>query len=154
MARDMSAGVELLTEKNNGYTTEARRAYDKKLVNTMMEPGQPGDFLFFLNEYRDLLEEIRPTRHDERHKDIILQALPPEYERLRTASYERRDFGLDDICHMVHNMYVDNLSRSVNPKPIAGHGIAMQLVGHANSDVQCKCCKRVGHVTQDCAILN
>ena len=35
--------------------------------------------------------------HHERYEDIILQALPPEYERVRTASYERRDFGLDDI---------------------------------------------------------
>ena len=51
----MSAGVEVLTEKNNRYTTEARMAYHEELVSTMMEPGQPDDFLFFVNEYRDLL---------------------------------------------------------------------------------------------------
>ena len=42
------------------------------------------------------------TLHDERYEDIILQALPPEYERVRTASYERRDFGLDGIRHSTH----------------------------------------------------
>ena len=67
------------------------------------------------------------TVQDERYGDIVLQALPPEYERVRTASYERRDFGLDDIRRMVHTMYVDNLSRSVNAKPVVGRGIAMPV---------------------------
>ena len=75
--------------------------------------------------------------HDERYEDIILQALPPKYERVRTASYERRDFGLDNIRHMVNTMYVDNISRSVSAKPVAGCGIAMQVAGHTSSDVQC-----------------
>ena len=44
-----------------------------------------------------------------------------------------KDFGLDDIRHMVHTMYVDNLSRSVNAKPVAGRDIAMQVVGHTTS---------------------
>ena len=69
------------------------------------------------------------TVHDERYDDITLQVIPPEYERIRTASYERRGFGLDDIRHMVHTMYVENLSRSVNAKPVAGRRIAMQVVG-------------------------
>ncbi|CAN0068573.1 unnamed protein product, partial [Laminaria digitata] len=96
-----------LTEKYNGHTKEARRACHEKLVNTKMEPGQdPDDLCFVLDECRDLLEEMGQTVHDERYEDIILQALPPEYESVRTASYERRDFGLDDIRHMVHTMYV------------------------------------------------
>ncbi|CAN0516343.1 unnamed protein product, partial [Laminaria digitata] len=143
-----------LTEKYNGHTKEARRACHEKLDNTKMEPGQdPDDLFFVLDECRDLLEEMGQTVHDERYEDINLQALPPEYERVRTASYERRDFGLEDIRHMIHTMYVDNLSRSVNAKPVAGRGIAMQVVGHTSSDVQCNYCKGVGHVTQDCAIL-
>ena len=93
------------------------------------------------------------TVHDERYEDIILQALPSEYERIRTASYERRDFGLNGIQHMVHTMYVDNLSRSFNSKPIAGHGIAMKVMGDNSSDVKCNYCKGVGHVIQDCAVL-
>ncbi|CAN0176458.1 unnamed protein product, partial [Laminaria digitata] len=143
-----------LTEKFNGHTKEARRACHEKLVNTKMEPGHDPDHLFFdLDECRDLLEEMGQTVHDERYEDTILQSLPPEYERVRTASCERWDFGLEDIRHMVHTMYVDNLSRSGNAKPVAGRGIAMQVVGQTSSDVQCSYCKGVGNVTQDCAIL-
>ena len=93
------------------------------------------------------------TVQDERYGDIVLQALPPEYERVRTASYERRDFWPDDIRHMVHTMYVDSLSRSVNAKPVAGRGVDMQVVGHTSSDVQRNYCKGFEHVTLDCAIL-
>ena len=130
--------MEGLTEKYNGHTKETRRACHEKLVNTKVEPGQdPDDLFFVLDECRDL-EEMGQTVHDERCEDIILQARPPECERVRTASYKKRDFGLDDIRHMVHTMhYVDNLSRSVNAKPVAGRGIAMQVVGHTSSGVQC-----------------
>ena len=107
-----------------------------------MEPGQDQDDLFFvLDECRDLFEEMEQTLHDERCKDIILQALPPEYESVQTASYERRVFGLDGIRHMVHTMYVDNLSRAVNAEPVAGRGIAMQVVGHTRIDQQCTTAK-------------
>ena len=105
-----------------------------------MGPGQDPDDLFF--EYRDLLEEMGQTVHDERYEVIILQALPSEYERVRTASYERRDFGLDDIRRMVSTMCVNNLSRSSNSKPVAGRGIAIQVVGDSSSDVKCNYCKR------------
>ena len=42
---------------------------------------------------------------------------------------------------MVHTMYVENLSRFVNARPVAGRGIAIQAVGHTSSDVQCNSCK-------------
>ena len=143
-----------LNEKYNSHTKEARRACHEKLVNTKMEPGQdPDDFFFILDKCRDRLEEMGQTMHDERYEDIILQALPAEYERVRIASYEKRDFGLDDIRHMVHTMYVDNLSRPVNHKPVAGRGIAMQATGHKISDVRCNYCKGVGHLKRDCATL-
>ena len=106
-----------------------------------MEPGQhPDDFFFVLDECCDVLGDMGQTLHDQRHENIILQALPPENERVRTALDERRDFVLEDIRHMVHTMYVNNLSRSVNAKPVAGRGIAMQVVGHTSSDVQCNYC--------------
>ena len=115
-----------------------------------MEPGKdPDDLSFVLDECRDLLEEMRQTAQDERCEDIILQPLPLEYERVRTASYVRREFRLDDIRHMVHTMYVDNFSRSVNAMPVVGLCIAMQAVGHTSSDVQCNYCKGFGHVTQE-----
>ena len=102
-----------LTDKYNGHTKEARRVCHEKLVNKKMEPGQdPDDLFFVLDECRDLLEEMGRTIHDERYKDIILQALPPKYERVRTASNERRGFGLDGLWDMVHAMYVDSRSLS------------------------------------------
>ena len=91
------------------------------------------------------------TVHDERYKDIILLTLSSEYERVRTASCERRDFGLGDIRHMVHTMYVDNLSRSFNSKPVAGGCIAMKVMGDNSNDVKCIYCKGVGHDIQDSA---
>ena len=125
-----------------------------KLVKTKMKPDEdPDEFVFVLGECCDLLEEMGQTLHDQRHDEINLQALPPENERVRTASYERRDFGLDDMWHMVHTMYVNNLPRSVNAKPVLGRGIAMQVAGHTSSDVQCNYCKGFGLVTQDVATL-
>ena len=50
-------------------------------------------------------------------------------------------------------MYVDNLSCSVNAKPVARRGIAMEAVGRTSSDVQCNYRKGFGHVTQDCAVI-
>ena len=95
-----------LTEKYNDHTKEARKACHEKLVNAKMEPGQdPDDFFLVLDECRDLHEEMGQTVHDGRYEDVILQALPSEYERVRTANYERRDFGLDDIRYMVCLLY-------------------------------------------------
>ena len=58
---------------------------------------------------------------------------------------------MNDTRHMVHNMYVDNLLRSFNAKPVVDHGIAMPVVGDNSSDVRCNYCKGVRQVTQDCA---
>ena len=119
-----------------------------------MEPGQhPDDFLFVLDECCDVLGEMGQTLHDQRHEEISLQARPPENERVRTALDEWRHFVLEDIRHMVHTMYVNNLSRSVNAKLGAGRGIAIHVVGHTSSDVQCNYCNGFGLVTQYCAIL-
>ena len=111
------------------------------------------DLSLVVDECPDFREEMRHTVHDERYEGIILQTLRGEYERGRTASYERLDFGLDEIRHMVHTTYVDNLSLSFKPKPVAGRGIAIQVVGDNISDVKCDYCKGVGHVIQDCAVL-
>ena len=91
-----------------------------------------------MDQCRDLLEETGHETYgnDERYTDIILQALPTECERVRTASYERRYFGLDSNRHMVHTMYVHVPSRSLNRKPVAGHVIAMQVGGHNGNDVK------------------
>ena len=65
---------------------------------------------------------------DRQYKDIILQAPPSEYDRVRQAHLERRGFGLANICRMMATIYADNLSRSVSSKGIAGRGAAMQAV--------------------------
>ena len=119
----------------------------------MKHRQDPDDFFFILDEYRDPLQEMGQTVHDERYEDNIFRDLLIEYERVLTASYERRDFGLDDIRHMVHAMYVDNLSRPSNAKRVAGRGIAVQVTGYNGSNMLCTYCKGPGHVKQDCAIL-
>ena len=37
-------------------------------------------------------------------------------------------------------MYVANVSRSLNSKPLAGHGLATQVVGDNSSDVKSNYC--------------
>ena len=49
-----------------------------------------------MDGFRERLEDMGQPVPDERYEDIILQAIPAEYERVRTASYERRDFHLAD----------------------------------------------------------
>ena len=143
--------------KYNSHTKGARRACHEKLDATRMDPGQdPENFFFTLDEYCQQLEDMGESVHDERYEDIILQALPVEYERVRQTSHEKRDFGLDDIRHMVHSIYVNNLSRPSKSSLIAGRGVAMKAIGDNNSNnlQWCNYCKKsTDHVIQDCARL-
>ena len=63
----------------------------------MKSGDDPDEFLYTVDGFRERLEDMGQPVPDERYVDIILQALPVEYERVRTASYERRDFYLADI---------------------------------------------------------
>ena len=77
-----------------------------------MDPGQDPDNLFFvLDGCCDLLEEIKHTVHDERYEEIIFQALLAEYERVRNASYEKRDVGLLEIPFDTFPLQVDRRPR-------------------------------------------
>ena len=82
---------------------------------------------------------------DERYKDIILQALPAEYERVRTASYERRDFHLADIRRMMSALYIGCISRPNNFLFVAGRGVVIQAAGGDNSIIKCHYCGNLGH---------
>lgn len=94
-----------LKEKYRSHTHEARRRCHEKLINTKVESGQdPDGFFFALDECRQLLKDMGQKAHDERCEDIILQTLPYN-EKVRITSYEKREFGLNDIRHMVHTMY-------------------------------------------------
>ena len=58
-----------------------------------MEPGQdPDNFVFFVDECRHLLGEMGQTVHDERYEDILLQALPSEYDRV--TNRQLREAGI------------------------------------------------------------
>ena len=63
-----------------------------------MKSGDDSDYyLYTMDGYRERLENLGQPVPDERYEDIILQALPAEYDRARTASYERRDFTLQTL---------------------------------------------------------
>ena len=131
-----------LEEKYNSHTKEARR----KLHNTKMKSGDdPDDFLSIMDGFRKRLEDMGQPVPDECYKDIILQSLPDEYERVRIASYERQDFHLADIRCTMSALYIDYLSRLNNSFLVAGRGIAMQTTGGDNSAIKCHYCGNPGH---------
>ena len=117
-----------LEKKYNGNTKEARRVYDECLHITKMKSGDDPDvFLYTMDGYRKRLEDMGQPVPDERYENIILQALPAEYDRARTVSYERRDFHLADIRSMMSALYIDCLLRPNNSPSDVVCGVAMHL---------------------------
>ena len=103
-----------------------------------------------MDSYRERLKDMGQPVPDERYEDIILQALPAEYERARTASYERRDFHLADIRRMMSTLYIDCLSRLNNSLLVAGRRVAMQATGGDDSTIKCHYCGNPGHRQKNC----
>ena len=140
-----------LEEKYNSDTKEARRAYHEKLHITKMKSGDdPDDFLYTMDDFCERLEDMGQPVPDERYEDIILQAIPADYERVRTASYERRDFHLADIRRMMSALYIDCLSHPYNSPLVAGRGVAMQATGGDDSAIKCHYCDNPGHRQKNC----
>ena len=140
-----------LEKKYNSNTKKARRAYHKYLHNAKMKSGDdPDDFLYTMDGYRERLKDMGQPVPDERYDDIILRALPAEYEKVRTAGYERRDFHLADIRRMMSALYIDFLSRPNNSLLVAGRGVAMQATGGDNSIIKCHYCGNPGHRQKNC----
>ena len=140
-----------LEKKYNSNTKETRRAYHEYLHNVKMKSGDdPDDFLYTMDGYRERLKDMGQPVPDERYEDIILQALPAEYERVRTASYERRDFHLADIRRMMSALYIDCLSRPNNSLVVAGRGVVMRATGGDNSIIKCHYCGNPGHRQKNC----
>ena len=138
-----------LEEKYNSHTKEARRAYHENLHSTKMKSGDnPDDFLYTMDGFRERLEDMGQTVPDERYEDIILQDLSAEYKRVRTASYERRDFHLADIRRMMSVLYIDYLSRPNNSPLVAGRGIVMQATGGDDSTIKSHYCGNPGQEDQ------
>ena len=126
-------------EKNyNSSTKEARRAYHEYLHNAKIKSGDdPDDFLYTMDSYRERLKDMDQPVPDELYEDIILQAFPAVYERVRTASYKRRDFHLADIRRMMSALYIDCLSCPKNSLLVAGRGVTMQATGGDDSTIKC-----------------
>ena len=140
-----------LEETYNRHTKEARRAYHEKLHNTKMKSGNdPDDFMYTMDGFRERLVDMGQPVPDQRYEEIILQALPAEYERVRTASYEGRDFHPADIRRMMSALYIDCLSRPYNSPLVAGRGVAMQATGGEDSAIKCHYCGNPGHRQKIC----
>ncbi|CAM9788131.1 unnamed protein product, partial [Sphacelaria rigidula] len=87
-----------LVEKFDCNTKAARRAVHAQLVSRTMKPGEdPENFFQDMDEIRLRLEGLGDKMHDDRYEDIILKAITPEYDFVRTKCYTERDFGLDNI---------------------------------------------------------
>ena len=103
-----------------------------------------------MDGFRERLEDMGQPVPDERNEDTILRAIPAEYERVRTASYERRDFHLADIRRMMSALYIDCLSRPNNSPLVAGRGVALQATGGDDSAIKCHYCGNPGHRQKNC----
>ena len=71
------------------------------------------------------------TLADKSYKDIIIRALPKEYDFFRQQSNINRNFGLTGIKTTAINTFIDDLSRKSSASAVAGRGVAMQATqGH------------------------
>ena len=116
--------------------------------------GRSNDFLFKKDRCRDRLNSVTPKEgpSDRRYEDMILQCLPPEYDRIRQTHFEREDCSLADIRRMMSKIYADNLARSNSDssRGIAGRGVAMQATGRDLSKINCHYCNKFDHYKSDC----
>ena len=107
----------------------------------MRSDENPDDFLYKKDRCHDRLNSAIPKEgpSDRHYEDIILQRLPPEYDRTRQTHFEREDCNLADIRWMMSKIYADNLARSNShsSRGIAGRGVAMQATGRDLSNINC-----------------
>ena len=61
--------------------------------------------------------------------DMILTALPPEYEFVQNTSFRGCEFTLEDITSTMRNIYADLLSRPSTTPSVAGRRVAMHVHG-------------------------
>ena len=134
---------------------EALRAKHAKMSSAQMSPGQdPDGFLYELDTRRERFNACDspegPT--DRQFEDIILQALPPEYEHISTSHLEKSDFGIADICRIMSAIYAANLAHSSLTTGIAGRGAAMPAEEDNRRDIICHYYKRAGHFKKTCPL--
>ena len=97
-----------------------------------MKPGEdPIDFFAKLDEQRLRLADMGETLTDESYENIILSALPKEYDFVRQQSHMNRNFGLTGIKTTAINMFIDDLSRKSSASVVASCRVDMQATqGH------------------------
>ena len=121
----------------------------------MQSDKDSDNFLCKKDRCCDPLNSVTPKEgpSDCRYEDIILQCLPPEYDRIRRTHFEREKYSLADIRRMMSKIYADNLARSHSDssRGIAGRGIAMQATGRDLSKIICHYYNKFGHFKNDCA---
>ena len=110
--------------------------------HTKMTPGQsPNEFLYITDSGRDRFNTSTPPEGptDWYCEKILLQAVSPDYKRVRRAHLESWDVGLADIRRLMVAIYADHLfsRRSITSAGIAGPGAAMKTMDLDLSDVQC-----------------
>ena len=144
-----------LREKLDGCLREAFKAKHAKMNSARMSPGDnPDEFLYELDTRRESLNAYDPLEGptDRQFEDIIPQALPPEYERIRTSHLEKPDFRIADIRRMMSAIYAANLARSSSTKGIAGRGAAMSAAEDNRRDITCHYCERPRHFKNTCPL--
>ena len=118
----------------------------------MKSGDDPDYFLYTMDGFRECLEDMGQPVPDERFEDIILQAVPAEYERDRPTGYGRQDFHLADIRRMMSVLYIDHRTRPNNSSLVAGCGVAMQATEGDDSTIKSHYCGNPGHRQKNCAI--
>ena len=120
-----------------------------------MSRGQdPDEFLYEVDTRRKRLNTCNhpegPT--DRQFEDIIVQALPPEYKRIRTSHLEKPDFRITDIHRMMFAICAANLARSISMTGVAGRGSAMLAAEDNRRYIICHYCERAGHFKNTCPV--
>ena len=93
-------GSVALRKKFDACSREALRAAHRELETVEIRSDKdPDNFLYKKGRCRDRLNSITPKEgpSDRRYEDIILQCLPPEYDRIRQTHFEGEDCNLADI---------------------------------------------------------
>ena len=144
------------TLKVRRLLAQALRAAHRKLETVKMRSDKdPEKFLYKKYRCRDRLNSVTPKEgpSDRRCEDIILQYLPPEYDRIRQRHFEREDCSLADIRWMMSKIYADSLARSSSDssRGIAGRGVTRQATGRDLSKINCYYFNKFGHNKNDCA---
>ena len=145
-----------LRETFDGCSREPLRAAHRELETVKMRSDEdPDDFLYKKDRFRDCLNSVTPKEgpSDPRYEDIILQCLPPEYDRIRQTHFDREDCSLEDIRRMMSKIYADNLARSHSDssRGTAERGVAMQATGRDLNKINCSYCNKLSQYKNDCA---